>query len=85
VVVVLTDGRANVGLDGQGGRAQAQQDALAAARRLRALGGHTLLIDTSPRAEPAALALALAMGAQYLPLPQADAATLGRAVSNRRG
>ncbi len=85
VVVVLTDGRANVGLDGQGGRAQAQQDALAAARRLRALGGHTLLIDTSPRAEPAALALALAMGARYLALPQADARTLSNAVHGRRG
>jgi hypothetical protein len=38
VLVLLTDGRANVGLDGQGGRVQAAQDALAAARRLRALG-----------------------------------------------
>jgi magnesium chelatase subunit D len=85
VVVVLTDGRANVGLDGQGGRVQAAQDALAAARRLRALGGHTLLIDTSVRAEPAALALAVAMGARYLALPQADAATLSRAVNPGRG
>ena len=83
VVVLLTDGRANVGLNGQGGRAQAQQDALDASRRLRALGGHTLLIDTSVRAEPAALALALAMGARYLALPQADAAALSRAVKAR--
>jgi magnesium chelatase subunit D len=85
VVVLLTDGRANVGLNGEGGRAQAQQDALAAARRLRAQGGQTLLIDTSPRAEPAALALALAMGARYLALPQADAGSLSRAVHRGRG
>ena len=81
VVVVLTDGRANVSRSGEGGRLQAQQDALDAARRLRALGGHTLLVDTSVRPEPAALALAVAMGARYLALPQADARTLSRAVN----
>ncbi len=81
VVVVLTDGRANVARNGEGGRAQAQQDALAAARLLRALGAQTLLVDTSVRPEPAAAALALAMGARYLALPQADAQSLARAVS----
>ena len=85
VVVLLTDGRANVSSSGDGGRLQAQQDALAAARRLRALGGHTLLVDTSVRPEPAALALAVAMGARYLALPQADAAALSRAVNGGRG
>ncbi len=84
VVVLLTDGRANVSRAGQGGRAQAQQDALAAARALRQQGGHVLLIDTSPRPEPAALALAVALGARYLALPQADAQTLSRAVAGRR-
>ena len=81
VVVLLTDGRANVARGGGGGRLQAQQDALSAARRLRAQGGQTLLVDTSVRPEPAALALALAMGARYLALPQADARALSRAVS----
>jgi magnesium chelatase subunit D len=85
VVVLLTDGRANVARSGEGGRAKAAEDALAAARGLRALGCHVLLIDTSPRAEPAALALAVAMGARYLALPQADAATLSNAVHGRRG
>ena len=80
VVVVLTDGRANVSRSGEGGRPQAQQDALDAARRLRAQGGHTLLVDTSVRPDPAAMALAVAMGARYLALPQADARTLSLAV-----
>ena len=80
VVVVLTDGRANVGRDGLGGRARAQEEALAAARALRAQGGSVIVIDTSVRPEPAALALALAAGARYLALPQADAAALSRAV-----
>jgi magnesium chelatase subunit D len=80
VVVVLTDGRANVGRDGLGGRARAQEEALAAARALRAQGGSVIVIDTSVRPEPAAHALALAAGARYLALPQANAAALARAV-----
>jgi magnesium chelatase subunit D len=80
LVVLLTDGRANVTLAGQGGRAQAAQEALAAAQRLRALGAQCLLVDTSVRPEPAAAALAVAMGARYLALPQADARALSGAV-----
>ncbi len=80
VVVLLTDGRANVGRDGLGGRARAQQEALEAARSLGAQRLQVLLIDTSVRPEPAARALALAAGARYLPLPQADASRLALAV-----
>ncbi|MBX3638408.1 MAG: VWA domain-containing protein, partial [Rubrivivax sp.] len=81
VLVLLTDGRANVTLAGEGGAAQAQAEALAAARALRAGAAQVLLIDTSPRPEPAAQALALAAGARYLALPQADARALSGAVS----
>jgi len=80
LVVFLTDGRANVGRDGVGGRARAREDAQQAARSLRVAGFSTLVIDTSPRARPDARELADAMAARYLPLPQADAATLSRAV-----
>ena len=41
---------------------------------------HVLLIDTSVRPEPAARALAAAAAARYLPLPQADAGRMARAV-----
>lgn len=80
LVVFLTDGRANVGRDGVGGRTRAREDALQAARSLRVAGFATLVIDTSPRARPDARELAEAMAARYLPLPQADAATLSQAV-----
>ena len=80
VIVLLTDGRANVARDGQGGRERARQEALHAAGALRAQGGRVLLIDTSVRPEPAARTLAEAAGARYLVLPRADAATLHRAV-----
>ncbi|MFH6784719.1 MULTISPECIES: magnesium chelatase subunit D [Methylobacterium] len=80
VVLLLTDGRANIARSGQPGRAQAASDALAAARLLAAEGTRALVIDTAARPQEAARALAAAMAARYLAMPQADAARLTRAV-----
>lgn len=80
VLVLLTDGRANVARDGTGGRAQAEADARQSAQVLRIAGHASLLIDTSPQPQPLARQLADTMGAVYLPLPQADAGVLSRAV-----
>lgn len=80
VVVLLTDGRANVARDGSGGRAQADADARQSARLLRLAGHASLLIDTSPLPQASARRLADDMGAVYLPLPQADSGAMARAV-----
>jgi magnesium chelatase subunit D len=80
VVVVLTDGRANIARDGMPGRVRANDDALAAARQMRAEGFAALLLDTSPQPQETARLLADALGARYLPLPHAGAATLSQAV-----
>lgn len=80
LIVLLTDGRANVARDGTGGRARAEGDALAAAQPLRAAAVPSLLVDTAPRPQPFGRDLAAAMGARYLPLPFADAARLSGAV-----
>ncbi len=80
VLVFLTDGRANVGRDGRGGREQATADATSAAARLRAGRATVLFIDTSPRPHAPAAEIAAAMGARYLPLPSADARLLSGAV-----
>jgi magnesium chelatase subunit D len=82
VIALLTDGRANIARDGSPGREAAQADALASARQLRTVGAQTLMVDTSPRSSAPGLARQLAdvMGAHYLLLPQADAASLSRAV-----
>jgi len=80
LVILLTDGRANLTRDGRPERARAEAEACAAARALRLAGCTALLVDTAPRPQPQAARLADAMGALYLPLPQADAATLSRAV-----
>ena len=80
VIVLLTDGRANIARDGSPGRARANDDALAAARQLRLDGFSALLLDTSPQPQETARLLAQAMGARYLPLPHAGAATMSQAV-----
>jgi len=80
IIVLLTDGRANVALDGTGGRARADIDARQSARRLRAAGHTALLIDTSPQPQISARELAAEMGAAYLPLPRADATSMSRSV-----
>ena len=79
-VILLTDGRANIARDGTQGRPRAEHDAVGAARQLRATGVAAVLVDTSPRPGRSGAQLALEMGARYLPLPHADAATLSRAV-----
>jgi magnesium chelatase subunit D len=85
LVVLLTDGRANIGRDGQPGRDKATADALASARRLAESRVGALVIDTSPRPHPSAGDLAAAMHARYLPLPQAGAAQISAAVRSAHG
>ena len=80
VVVLLTDGRANVARDGTGGRERAQAEATQAARQLAALQVPLLFIDTSPKPQAEAAQLAGAMRARYLPLPHAGAAAVSMAV-----
>ncbi len=80
IIVLLTDGRGNIARDGSPGRAKSAEDAVAAARQLRVAGFTALLLDTSVQAHPAAQALALEMGAAYVPLPYAGAQAVSRVV-----
>ncbi len=80
-IALLTDGRANVALDGTGDRAQAALDATAMAQALRAAGADALVIDTGNRPEPWLASLAATLGGTYLPLPRADAKRLSAAVA----
>ncbi len=80
LLVVLTDGRANIALDGTAVRARAEEEASAAAKAIGHAGIAAAFVDISPRPRPEGAALAAAMGARYLPLPRADAAAMHRAV-----
>lgn len=80
IVILLTDGRANVARDGTAGRGQAEQDCAAAARAFANAAVDALLVDTGAQPQPATRRLADAMRARYLPLPRADAPALHRAI-----
>ena len=80
-LAVLTDGRGNIDLSGAADRAAATGDATRIARAIRATGMPVVLVDTGARSRPAARELAEAMGAAYMPLPNADARRLSAAVA----
>jgi len=82
LIVVLTDGRANISRSGEHDRPVAREDALAAARAIRIAGISALVVDTSREPRDPARDLAEAMAARYLPLPHADAALVAQAVRN---
>jgi len=85
VMVLLTDGRANIARDGSPGRERAADDARVSAAQLRNEGVRTIWIDTSAQPQAAARALALQAAAHYLPLPQANARELWGAVRQVAG
>ncbi len=76
LMVLLTDGRANVTLEGVGGREQAFNDALACAKRARAEQLQMLFIDTGMRPQETNQQIAKELGAYYLPLPQGKSASV---------
>jgi magnesium chelatase subunit D len=82
-LALLTDGRANVALDGRGDRAAALADALAMAQLWT--GWPAVVIDTATRPQAELRSLAAAMGATCLPLPRADAARLSAALTAALG
>jgi magnesium chelatase subunit D len=84
LIVILTDGRTNIGRSGAPGRAAAESDALAAARGVREAAVGAVFIDTSPRAQPDGDRFAKAMGAVYAPLPYVDAGAVSGLVDGLR-
>jgi magnesium chelatase subunit D len=69
IIVIMSDGKANVNLQGVGGRGAAHADALTAAKELRARNHRVLFVDTSPQPELLAQEICSTMAAQYFPLP----------------
>jgi magnesium chelatase subunit D len=78
ILVMLSDGRANVTLQGLGGRAQAQADALQWSAQWRQTGHRSLWIDTSIQPDPQVQNLAHTMGAQLLAHAASASATRGQ-------
>ncbi len=81
-LVILSDGRANVTLQGEGSRPIAKAQALTWAKQWRATHLKGIWLDTSARPEPNAQEIAMAMGAHYVPLPHANGQKMAKAIEN---
>ncbi len=84
ILVVLSDGRANVNLQGLGGRPQAQADAQLWAAQWRQTGHRALWIDTSLQPDAQVQNMAHIMGGSYMPMPQVQAQRMATAIENVR-
>jgi magnesium chelatase subunit D len=80
VVILLTDGRANVTRDGQGDKVKAMAESEEAAKRLSVERMDTMVLDVSPEPQKSARQLANNLAGRYLHLPRAGAADLARPV-----
>ena len=76
-VVVLTDGRGNIALDGSADANAARRDAESAAK---AMNAPAVLIDISARPREDGRAIAALMGAKFVALPRGDASGVRDAV-----
>ncbi len=83
LTVFLTDGRANVGLDGAHGRERAAADAATAARGFRAENLRALVIDTAQRPQAPLARLAGELGADYVALPRGGAERISTELATR--
>ncbi len=79
-LIILTDGRGNIALDGSAVRSSAQADTAEVATAILRRGLPALVVDIGRPPRPAAAALAEQMAARYLPLPSVNANNLSEAV-----
>lgn len=79
LIVLLSDGRANIARDGTADRRVAQAEANDAAARIAAARVHSLVIDTSARGDAQAKLIAESMRGDYLCLPNAESRSVSEA------
>lgn len=84
-IILLTDGRANIALDGRADRAAAAEDAEKVCRSIAAQGIDCLILDTGMRPSRQLEALSPILNGAYIALPRADAQRLSAAVTTALG
>ncbi|MEO1407375.1 MAG: VWA domain-containing protein, partial [Pseudomonadota bacterium] len=85
VIVMLSDGRGNMTLEGVADRVKADEQTRLLARRLAQKDMDLLFFDTSKRPNPRAQSLSTDMGAQYYFLPIANRAKVSGIVRDQIG
>ncbi len=83
-VILLTDGRGNIAIDGSANRQQAADDAVRMARSIAQSDIDALVIDTGARPQRQLADLAHDMGAPYVPLPRARAGQISDILTGAR-
>lgn len=81
-VAILTDGKANVMLDGNANRAGAMTESEQMAKLLAADKINSIVLDISPRPRDEARILAHALNGRYVPLPRANSGALVAAIDS---
>lgn len=84
LIVLLTDAKGNIALNGEPGRRQAGEDAERLAEQIARAGLDVLFFDTSPRPDDRVRRLSDRMRARYVALPYADQKTVTSAVERER-
>lgn len=79
-IALLTDGKANVAMDGMADRPRAMAEVEQWARAIAVAGYLSIVIDIAPRPREEAAALAAALRGTYLALPQARSAAMVEAI-----
>lgn len=85
VIILLTDGRSNVALDGSADRTQAAADALQWGTLIARAGIDVITIDTGKRPERTLKDLSTSLRGQYISLPRADARAVSETVTAALG
>ena len=80
LIVVLTDGRANITLDGMPNRAVALEQSGNIGRWISGLGFKSVVLDVGNRSNPALAKVARNMNSLYFPLPRADALRISKTI-----
>ncbi|MDC3076091.1 VWA domain-containing protein [Paracoccaceae bacterium] len=80
IIILLSDGRGNMSLDGVGDRAKAIKDTNYVASLIKRNAVNNIFIDTSRRKTPMADELARELNGHYFQLPMANSGSISKAV-----
>ena len=80
IIILLSDGRANMSLDGEGDRVKAIKDTNYVASLIKRNAINNIFIDTSRRKTPIADELARELSGHYFQLPLANSSSISKAV-----
>ena len=82
ILILLSDGKSNLGLKGEPNREIAMRDSLKIASIIQENGLTSIFIDTSKREQQVAKDLASNLNGKYFPLPKANSESISNTIKN---